>query len=172
MLQIRNSEPLARFSDTRSTAMSPSDLLASVNSLARRRFGVIVLIFSLSVVCGAIYLFTAAPKFLAQSSILIDTRKAQLFQQQSVVGDATIDSAAVDSQIEVLKSEAIAASVVKELHLTSDPEFVGSKPGIFGILPGISGGDRAFDGSGSPATSTGRLSCRDFTQARRLNLCY
>jgi polysaccharide biosynthesis transport protein len=139
MLQIRNSEPLARFSDTRSTAMSPSDLLASVNSLARRRFGVIVLIFSLSVVCGAIYLFTAAPKFLAQSSILIDTRKAQLFQQQSVVGDTTIDSAAVDSQIEVLKSEAIAASVVKQLHLTGDPEFVGSKPGIFGILLGYLG---------------------------------
>jgi succinoglycan biosynthesis transport protein ExoP len=136
MLQIRNPEPLAKFGGMPSTAVSPRDLLASLTSLARRRFGIIVLVFSLSVLCGAIYLYVAPPKFMAQASILIDTRKAQLFQQQSVVGDVTIDSAAVDSQIEVLKSEAIAASVVKALHLTSDPEFVGSKPGVFGAILG------------------------------------
>ena len=136
MLQIRNTEPLARYTEARSTAVSPGDLLASLSALARRRFGVIVLIFSLSVMCGAIYLYIAAPKFLATSEILIDTRKTQLFQQQSVVGDATVDSAAVDSQIEILKSEAVAAGVVKSLHLTSDPEFVGPRPGIFGTLLG------------------------------------
>jgi polysaccharide biosynthesis transport protein len=134
MLQIRNPEPLARFSTATATAISPRDLLASLSSLARRRFGIIVLIFSVCVMCGAIYLYVAAPKFLAQASILIDTRKTQLFQQQSVVGDSTIDSSAVDSQIEVLKSEAIAAAVVKQLHLTEDPEFVGSKPGILGSI--------------------------------------
>jgi succinoglycan biosynthesis transport protein ExoP len=136
MLQIRNTEPLARFSDTRSaTAMSPSDLMASLKSLARRRFAILVLIFSLSVMCGAIYLVVAPPKFLAQSEILIDTRKTQLFQQQTV-GEETVDSAVVESQIEVLKSQAIAASVVKTLHLTSDPEFVGSKPGVLGSIFG------------------------------------
>jgi succinoglycan biosynthesis transport protein ExoP len=136
MLQIRSPEPLARLNDAPSTAMSPGDLLASLVSLARRRFGIIVLIFSLSVMCGAVYLFTAPPKFLAKASMIIDTRKTQLFQQQSVVGDPTLDSAAVDSQIEVLKSETVAASVVKELHLTSDSEFVGSKPGILGTILG------------------------------------
>jgi polysaccharide biosynthesis transport protein len=134
MLQIRSPEPLARFNTAAATAISPRDLLASLSSLARRRFGIIVLIFSVCVLCGAIYLYVAAPKFLAQASILIDTRKTQLFQQQSVVGDSTIDSPAVDSQIEVLKSEAIAAAVVKQLHLTEDPEFVGSKPGILGSI--------------------------------------
>jgi succinoglycan biosynthesis transport protein ExoP len=116
--------------------MSPSDLLASLKSLARRRFGIIVLIFSLSVICGAIYLYITPPQFLAQAELLIDTRKAQLFQQQSVSGDSSVDSTAVDSQIEVLKSEAIAASVIKQLHLTSDEEFVGAKPGILGTVLG------------------------------------
>src|ERR1700676_4017101 len=137
MLQVRNTEPLTRFSDSRPTAMSPSDLLAALKNLTRRRFGIIVLIFSLSVMCGAIYLYTAPPRFMARAELLIDTRKAELFQQQSVIGEAAVDSTAVDSQIEVLKSEAIAASVVKELHLTSDPEFVGSKPGIFGTFLGF-----------------------------------
>ena len=136
MLQIRNPEPLTRSSEPPSTTLSPSDLFASLTSLARRRFGVFVLVFSLCVMCGAIYLYITPPKFLAQASLLIDTRKAQLFQQQSVVGDATVDSVTVDSQIEVLKSEAIAGAVVKDLHLTSDPEFVGSKPGILGSLLG------------------------------------
>jgi polysaccharide biosynthesis transport protein len=138
MLQIRNTRPVAELNVSRSTAMSPSDLLAALKSLARRRFGIIVLIVFVSVVCGAIYLAIASPKFMAQAELLIDTRKAQPFpQQQSAVADTTADSAAnVDSQIEVLKSDAIAASVVKQLHLTSDPEFVGSKPGIFGTILG------------------------------------
>jgi polysaccharide biosynthesis transport protein len=136
MLQIPNKEPLARFSESHSAAMSPRDLLASLTSMARRRYGIVLLIFALSIMCGVVYLYTATPKFMARASILIDTRKSQLFQQQSVVGDATVDSAAVDSQIEVLKSEAIAAAVVKQLHLTSDPEFVGSKPGIIGTILG------------------------------------
>src|ERR1700732_4584323 len=108
MLQVRNREPLTRFGDARPTAMSPSDLVASLKSLARRRFGILVLIFSLSVICGAIYLYVTPPKFLAQAAILIDTRKPQLFQQQQNTPETTVvDSAAVESQIEVLKSEAI-----------------------------------------------------------------
>ena len=136
MLQIPNKEPLARFGESHSAAMSPRDLLASLTNMARRRYGIVLLIFALSIMCGVVYLYTATPKFMARASILIDTRKSQLFQQQSVVGDATVDSAAVDSQIEVLKSEAIAAAVVKQLHLTSDPEFVGSKPGLIGTILG------------------------------------
>jgi succinoglycan biosynthesis transport protein ExoP len=127
---------LAKLGDPHSAAMSPDHLLAAVAGLARRRFGIIILIFSLTVLCGAVYLMTAPPKFLAKASLIIDTRKTQLFAQQSVVGDPTLDSAAVDSQIEVLKSEAVAASVVKELHLTTDPEFVGSRPGLIGIILG------------------------------------
>jgi len=37
---------------------------------------------------------------LAQASLLIDTRKAQYFSKQSVVGDATVDIGDLDSQIE------------------------------------------------------------------------
>jgi succinoglycan biosynthesis transport protein ExoP len=136
MLQIRNTEPLARFTEARSTAVSPSDLLASLSGLVRRRFGIFVLVFSLSVMCGAIYLGVASPKFLAQAEIMIDTRKSQLFQQQSVVSEETVDTVAVESQIEVLKSQAIAAAVVKSLHLTSDPEFVGARPGVIGSILG------------------------------------
>jgi succinoglycan biosynthesis transport protein ExoP len=136
MLQLRNAKPIADFDVSRSTAMSPGDLLAAFIGLARRRLGIIVLLICLSVVCGAVYLYTAPPKFLALSELLIDTKKSQLFQQQSVIGDIAMDSAAVDSQIQVLKSENIATSVIKDLHLTGDAEFVGAKPGLFGTVVG------------------------------------
>jgi succinoglycan biosynthesis transport protein ExoP len=136
MLQLRNAKPIAEFNVSRPTAMSTSELLDSFVGLARRRLGIIVVLFCLSVVCGAVYLYVAPPKFLAHADLLIDTRKSQLFQQQSVVGDVTMDSAAVDSQIEVLKSENIASSVIKDLHLTSEAEFNGSKPGVFGTIFG------------------------------------
>src|SRR5882757_9085187 len=133
MLQ-RNPDSLVRMGDTRSTAMSPADLISALTSLARRRAGLIILIFGLSVVCGAIYLRVTPARYLAQASLIIDTRKSQLFSQQSVVGESAIDNATVDSQIEILKSERVAASVVKDLHLTTDPEFGGSKPGVLGTI--------------------------------------
>ena len=88
--------------------------------------------------CGAIYLYVTPPKFLGQATILIDSRKPQPFQQQqTTVSETSIDSPTVESQIEVLKSEAVAAAVVKQLHLTTDPEFIGPKPGLFGIILGF-----------------------------------
>lgn len=136
MLQVRNPRPSAEFNAPRSTALSPGDLLDALVGLARRRLAIVLLIFSLSVMCGAIYLYTAPPKYLAQAELMIDTKKSQLFQQQSVVGDIVMDSAAVDSQIQVLKSENIATAVTKDLRLTSEPEFVGPKAGVLGTVLG------------------------------------
>lgn len=136
MLQ-RNPEPLVRLGEPRGGgAISPAELLTSLISLARRRAGVIGMIFAVCVLCGMVYLYVTPPRYLAKATLIIDTRKNQPFQQQGMMADTAIDSATVDSQIEVMKSETIAASVVKELRLTADPEFVGGKPGIIRTLLG------------------------------------
>jgi polysaccharide biosynthesis transport protein len=137
MLQVPNIKPISESHVSRSTeTISTADMVDRIVSLVRRRFGILVLIFSLSVICGVVYLYTSPSKFLAQAELLIDTKKTQVFQQQSLAGDYSMDSSAVDSQIEVLMSENIATAVIKDLHLTSDAEFVGSKPGIFGTMLG------------------------------------
>lgn len=53
--------------------VSTAKLLDAILSLTRRRLGILVLIFSVSVICGVIYLYTSPPKFLAQAELLIDT---------------------------------------------------------------------------------------------------
>jgi succinoglycan biosynthesis transport protein ExoP len=138
MLQIPNVKPVADSQVSRSPEMmSTGDLFDALVSLTRRRFPILVLIFFLSLFCGAVYIYTAPQKFLAQAELLIDTKKTQqLFQQQPVAADIAMDSPAVDSQIQLLMSENIATAVIKDLHLTNDPEFVGSKPGIFGTVLG------------------------------------
>jgi succinoglycan biosynthesis transport protein ExoP len=86
---------------------------------------------------AAIYVLSAQPKYTAQAKLLIDTRKVQLFQQQSVLGDIPPDPASVDSQVEILQSENVARAVIKELHLTEDPEFMSPRVDLVSAIKGI-----------------------------------
>jgi succinoglycan biosynthesis transport protein ExoP len=67
---------------------------------------------------------------------MIDSRKVQPFQQQ-MIGDISPESWSVDSQVEVLQSENVALAVIKELHLTEDPEFVAPNDGLFSTIKGL-----------------------------------
>jgi len=139
MLQT-NRSPHAADGDTHySVALSPAELLRSVTEFIHRQRLVIVFVAALVVSLGFIYIFTTPPSYTADAQMIIDTRKVQLFQNQSVFGDVAIDSATVDSQIEILKSENIALSVIKDLRLTEDPEFTGQGFGLVGAI---------FDGIG------------------------
>jgi succinoglycan biosynthesis transport protein ExoP len=84
------------------------------------------------------YAFTATPLYTATAELALDSRKVQAVKEQ-VVGDKTLDSSQVESEVTVLRSESIALAVVKELKLTDDPEFVDDKPGLFSWLFGGSG---------------------------------
>ncbi len=119
---------------TTEPAVSAAEAVESFASFVRRRFPVIVVVTLLSTALGIIYLITARPSFTAEAKLMIDAPKLQLFQQQSILADNPIDTARVQSQIEVLKSENIAFAVIKSLDLTEDSEFVGSGGGLPGAV--------------------------------------
>lgn len=112
---------------------SPAEDLSTYINIVRRQFPTILLVLACCVALGLIYLFTATPKFSAAARMVIDTKKVQLFQQQSL-GDIAIDPAMTETQVEILKSENISLSVIKDLHLTDDPEFVGAGGGLIGAV--------------------------------------
>jgi polysaccharide biosynthesis transport protein len=116
---------------------SPAELLTAFVAFLRRQYPVIVFMLLLVMAAGAVYLFTTPPSFTGEAKLIIDTRKVQLFQQQSVLGDIPIDSATVDSQVEVLKSENVALAVIKEMRLNEDPEFVRPHLGVIGAVIGF-----------------------------------
>ena len=102
---------------------SPAEMLALAAGFVRRQFLVILSVLPLTVGLAIAYLYTTPPLYTARASLLIDTGKVQVFKQ-SVLGDSPVTSWVVDSQVEILKSESFALSVIKKLHLDQDPEFV------------------------------------------------
>ena len=66
--------------------------------------------------------------FTATALVVIDTRKVQVLPNQAALGDVSVDATdlgTVPTEIALLKSRSISTSVINELKLTSDPEFVG-----------------------------------------------
>jgi succinoglycan biosynthesis transport protein ExoP len=110
--------------------VSPAELYREFRGFIGRQYPVIAFVVLLTLALAAVYAFTSPARYTSHAVIVIDTNKNQLFQQQPVFSDAPIDSTMVDTQIEILKSEKIAASVVKDLHLTEDPEFVSPRAGL------------------------------------------
>ncbi|MCA1411024.1 polysaccharide biosynthesis tyrosine autokinase [Bradyrhizobium sp. NBAIM20] len=138
MLQVNKPSPEINRDFTEADG-SASQTLTSYLDIVRRQFPTMVAIASACVILALLYLFTAAPQFTATASMVIDTRKVQLFQQQSMLGDVAVDAAAVETQVEILKSENISLAVIRDLHLVDDPEFTGSDAGLLGSVLSFAG---------------------------------
>ena len=130
--------PSARSIDSAGgTAASPETFQFAFQSaldLIRRQYQVIAIVTAITIAMGFIYLFTTPPSYTATATMIIDTKKVQLFQQQSMFTEAPMDLGAIESQVEILKSESIALAVIKKLHLDEDPEFRNSGGGLIGTL--------------------------------------
>src|SRR5215472_9104851 len=115
---------------------SLEELFKIFTGFLHRQYPVIIAAFLLIMTLAAVYLFTTPPSFTAFAKLMIETRQVQLFQQQSVLGNAPPDTWFVDSQVEVLQSENVALGVIKDLHLTKDPQFLWPKLGLFSAIKG------------------------------------
>ena len=114
------------------------DLVEAFRVLRRRRV-LVASILALAVSGAVVYLAMTPARYTASSMLLFDVRKNEPFQQQGYL-NAAADSAFVDSQVEVLKSENLARSVVRTLSLQFDPEFApsaGFSAAIQGFMEGI-----------------------------------
>lgn len=124
----------------------------SVLRILRRRWAVIVSMLALAIAIAATYVATTSQRYTASSLLLFDVRAAEPFQERGYP-NAAADSAYVDSQVEVLRSEAIAKAVVWNLNLLSDREFNSRSGGLLGVIRAIS---NAIVGSGREPNEEGR----------------
>jgi polysaccharide biosynthesis transport protein len=125
---LQNNKPISfgRANPSAPNFSSPAELLESFVHFLRQQYGVILSVLLLTMAIGVINLITTPSSFTAVATMLIDTRKAQSFQQQPLYSDAQIDSASIESQVRILKSDIVGLSVIKNLRLNEDPEFIGS----------------------------------------------
>jgi capsular exopolysaccharide synthesis family protein len=76
------------------------------------------------------------PSYSAMGSVVIDPSHANLAQANQQQGGLPPDTSAVDTEVEVLRSPALAEAVVRRLKLYNDPEFNAEmKPRLFGLAP-------------------------------------
>jgi polysaccharide biosynthesis transport protein len=130
MLQVnRNEEGVEHPSES----TGRSHLHLAIN-FVRRQYVVVAVAVALSTMLGTVYLITTPPRFTGYARLLVDTRKQQVFEQQSMAWDLMIDSAMVESQVEVLRSQRVARAVVRDNNLTEDPDFVGSGNDLRGAV--------------------------------------
>ena len=118
----------ARLGYGASEGSSAADLLVTILGILRRQVVVILSVVPVSLALAIAYLSTAPALYTATASLLIDPGRVQVFRQ-SILGDAP-NPAAVYSQVEILKSESFALSVVKTLQLDHYPEFVSASKGL------------------------------------------
>jgi succinoglycan biosynthesis transport protein ExoP len=137
MLQINKPRLVAEQELPTSEFLTPAELYATFISFLRRQFSVIVFVLLLTLALGIVYIFTAPERFTGRAVLVIDTHKAQFLQSASPFVDLPMDSATVDTQIEVMKSENVVLSVIKDLHLNEDPEFISPRAGLVGTVVGF-----------------------------------
>lgn len=150
MLQRQQPSPVQSI-DGVAEAIGPSEAFQCILDFFQRQYRVIGITAAIFVAMGSIYVVTTPPRYTATATMLIDTQDAHLFQQQSMFSDmpVAIDTGTVESQVEILKSENIALTVIKNLNLTKDPEFIGPSGGLVSAILGAV--DSLFAGS-APAS--------------------
>jgi polysaccharide biosynthesis transport protein len=105
--------------------------ILQLRAFLRRQWPLIAAVTAFSILLATIYVATTPNKYTARMDMIIDTKKIVWVQSEMTSENRGVDDAAVESEIETTRSEKVARAVVRRLHLTEDPEFVGTgRPGL------------------------------------------
>jgi polysaccharide biosynthesis transport protein len=140
MLQLTNTGS-SRAPRPEDTSFLPQlDLL----SLARIAYKQWPLILGAALTClflASLLVLTTTNKYTASVFVLVDTSKNSLLQKQDASADRVLDPGLVESQVEIFRSQSVALTVVRELKLLENTEFIKKRTGfissIFSSVAGI-----------------------------------
>jgi succinoglycan biosynthesis transport protein ExoP len=112
--------------DVQATSVPPApdrlDFRALLTTLNRRiwLFGAIALTI---LGAAAFVTFTATPTYTATARVMLETRQREVAPTAGDPAQSGGDAAAVDTEVELIRSRTIAAGVVEALKLEQDPDF-------------------------------------------------
>ena len=124
MLQINNRQGVEHGPGEEGLA----DIVAFIRGILRQQFLIILLIATLLIAMGALYVFITPPIYTANATMIIDKGKVQV-QLGGILSEVPVE---IESQVQLIKSEAVALAVARKLNLADDPEFSGPPTGLRG----------------------------------------
>ena len=178
----RNRQPLGA-ADTparaRTTIETEREALSAILGNLRRNTRVIGLttLVGVAIVTGLVT-FGLTPQYKATTTILVDSRKTQIFKAQEVIGRPGTDNGAIDSEAEMLASPGVLRRVAEHLRLDKDKEFTSTPSGLVGWLKWLLISPlKSVLGGFEPATQADPLdrvveALQRRVQAKRRNLTY
>ncbi len=105
------------------------ELINFATGFLRRQYLIIMLVVAVAMTACVVYLRITPPTYTAHVQILLGNPKAQFVQQQSLLAEPAIDFNQIETQLQIIKSRAIAVAVINQLKLADDLELRGdSKP--------------------------------------------
>lgn len=109
------------------------DLVGFAVAFLRRRYPVILITAALVIAASMVYLRITPPTYTAQVQVLLANSRAQFVQQQSLLADPAINFNEIETQIQLLKSRAVAVAVIDQLKLEDDPDLKAVRPSLFSL---------------------------------------
>ena len=131
MLDANKGQPTLLHERQAADEPSAAEMFTYAIGVVRRQILLVSLLATAGAVLGVVSFGKSPPKFTAAATLLVDTRKIEIFQQPAVSTEMSIQSTgAMESQVALLKSDEIALAVIKKLNLSEDPRFLGTgRPG-------------------------------------------
>ncbi|MEH0071840.1 GumC family protein [Pannonibacter sp. Pt2-lr] len=97
--------------------------------IVRRQIRLILATIAIVLAVAGIALFSITPLYTGTALVLVDPSRKNLLDPSSALGSTSADSARVESEVEIVDSDAVLLSVIAEKGLVTDPEF-GVKIGL------------------------------------------
>jgi succinoglycan biosynthesis transport protein ExoP len=128
MLQINKRQSVDL--DSAEAGLDFGELIGFIRSTVRLQIWIMLFVATLITAIGATYIFITPPTYTARAAMIIDRGKVQV-ELGGILKEAPIE---IDSQIQLIKSETIASSVVRKLGLANDAEFTDPPAGLRGWI--------------------------------------
>lgn len=97
--------------------------LRGIGAVLRRRWMILCAAMAAAIVIAAAAYIAAEPRYLATAQVALERSAEQVIKVDSVIPTTDPDSAAVDTEVQVLRSPELIGRVVDRLRLSSDPAF-------------------------------------------------
>lgn len=113
--------PSVHQSSQESADNAPS--LQGIVRAVRRRLSLMMAVFLLTFAAIAVLTFQLTPVYSATASVIVNTRDSRVIDIGAVISGMPADTAFLDTEVEILRSRALATKVVRRLDLMEDPDF-------------------------------------------------
>lgn len=115
---------LSAAANERSRAGLRADVREILRIINRRKWLILMVVVAVAGIAFGV-LSQLTPRYTATALVMLDTRKTKVTDVEAVVSGLATDVAALQSEVELLRSRSMLGRVVDKLNLVQDPEFNG-----------------------------------------------